>query len=233
MEAERAWTEDEDGPLEPTFLRSLDPTLAVDDERRILGANRAACLFLRLSPDGVRELTIDDLEPPGARAGLTATWDRLISGGAESRLRPALVRDMRMPDGTTVEVGLRAMAHVRPGRHLAIIGLRAIGEPDERLGSRPPLTAVLTAREREILTLVAAGCTGVEIAARLFLAPTTVQTHVTNALIKLGAKNRAHGVAIALRLSQLDLDETGAQPRGLGAAPARMSRSGVVELQLA
>jgi len=44
-------------------------------------------------------------------------------------------------------------------------------------------------------------------AAALFLSPATVQTHVTNSLIKLGAKNRAHGISIALRAGELDLGE--------------------------
>lgn len=65
---------------------------------------------------------------------------------------------------------------------------------------------MLTKREREILTLVALGNTGVEIASRLFLSPATVQTHVVNALIKLGAKNRAHGITLAIQANELDLE---------------------------
>ena len=77
---------------------------------------------------------------------------------------------------------------------------------NERLDGAPAqASTVLTKREREILTLVALGNTGVEIAAQLFLSPTTVATHVTNALVKLGARNRAHGIAIALQNGELDL----------------------------
>jgi len=67
---------------------------------------------------------------------------------------------------------------------------------------------VLTKREREILALVALGKTGLEIAAQLFVSPSTVQTHMVNTLVKLGARNRAHGIAIALQTGELDFPET-------------------------
>jgi DNA-binding CsgD family transcriptional regulator len=56
-----------------------------------------------------------------------------------------------------------------------------------------------TARERQILAMLAAGDTDADIAERLELSPATVQTHVRNAKQKLGAKTRAQAVAIALR----------------------------------
>jgi DNA-binding NarL/FixJ family response regulator len=56
---------------------------------------------------------------------------------------------------------------------------------------------VLTAREREILTLVAAGLSNDEIATRLVLSPATAKTHVNRAMVKLGARDRAQLVVIA------------------------------------
>jgi DNA-binding NarL/FixJ family response regulator len=59
------------------------------------------------------------------------------------------------------------------------------------------LIASLTEREREIVTHVAAGLSNDEIAERLFLSPATAKTHVSRAMIKLGARDRAQLVVLA------------------------------------
>lgn len=70
----------------------------------------------------------------------------------------------------------------------------------------------LTAREREIMSLLAEGLTGEEVAERLFLSAETVKTHVRNAMSKLEARNRVHAIAIALRQGEIELpDEEGAK----------------------
>jgi DNA-binding NarL/FixJ family response regulator len=65
----------------------------------------------------------------------------------------------------------------------------------------------LSAREREIMSLLAEGLTGEEVADRLFLSAETVKTHVRNAMSKLEARNRVHAIAIALRQGEIDLPE--------------------------
>ena len=55
----------------------------------------------------------------------------------------------------------------------------------------------LTNREREIVALVAHGLSNDEIAAALVLSPTTAKTHVSRAMIKLGARDRAQLVVFA------------------------------------
>ena len=60
-----------------------------------------------------------------------------------------------------------------------------------------PLPGSLTAREAEILRLVAAGCTSNEIAGRLFISPLTCKSHVSRILAKLGARDRVQLVVIA------------------------------------
>ena len=60
-----------------------------------------------------------------------------------------------------------------------------------------PALEVLTNREREVMVLVAAGLSNDEIAQRLVISPTTAKTHVSRAMIKLGARDRAQLVVYA------------------------------------
>lgn len=57
--------------------------------------------------------------------------------------------------------------------------------------------AALTDREREVMALVAAGLTNDEIGRELFMSPLTAKTHVSRAMAKLGARDRAQLVVLA------------------------------------
>jgi DNA-binding NarL/FixJ family response regulator len=61
----------------------------------------------------------------------------------------------------------------------------------------PALLEELTAREREVMALVAYGWSNAQIAERLGLSPATVKTHVARALTKLGVGDRAQLTALA------------------------------------
>jgi DNA-binding NarL/FixJ family response regulator len=63
---------------------------------------------------------------------------------------------------------------------------------------------MLTAREREILQLLADGMSNADVAARLFISQETVKSHVRHILTKLEADTRTHAVAIALRDAIID-----------------------------
>ena len=68
-------------------------------------------------------------------------------------------------------------------------------QPDP--GRALPSLAGLTDREREVLSLVAAGLTNEEIAARLVVSPLTAKTHVSRIMTKVGARDRAQLVVAA------------------------------------
>jgi DNA-binding NarL/FixJ family response regulator len=70
---------------------------------------------------------------------------------------------------------------------------RAAARPDD----------ALSGREKEVLLLIAQGCTNKEIAARLFLSPYTARNHVIRILDKLGLSRRSEAAVQAVRLGLL------------------------------
>lgn len=75
---------------------------------------------------------------------------------------------------------------------------RLVAEFAARAKPRPAVKLdVLTEREREVMALVAGGFSNDEIAEQLFISPATARTHVSRAMIKLGARNRTQLVVLA------------------------------------
>ncbi len=64
----------------------------------------------------------------------------------------------------------------------------------------------LTTREREVLHLVAGGCTNAEIAERLFISPRTVEVHRANMMHKLGLRTQTDLIRYALRRGILPME---------------------------
>lgn len=74
---------------------------------------------------------------------------------------------------------------------------RFLEQPEPGPLSAPQLLEALTEREREVLALAAHGLSNDDIAAKLYLSPLTVKTHLNRAMTKLGARDRAQLVVIA------------------------------------
>ncbi len=82
-----------------------------------------------------------------------------------------------------------------------------------RLGaSAASADAVLTAREQEILALVAEGLTNREIGKRLFISDKTASVHLSNVMAKLNASSRTEAVTVAQRRGLLELLAPGQAP---------------------
>ena len=147
--------------------------------------------------------------PEGLRTLLTAGFQRY----------PQLHLDHGPPQMTgnraTVELEFVLDDGVEPPRVRAAVGqyrisggrirrMSAYNRENHRPGKRTRVE-MLSPREREVLSLLAAGRTIPEIADELVLSPLTVRTHVRNAKDKLHARTTAHAVALALDERALDV----------------------------
>lgn len=75
-----------------------------------------------------------------------------------------------------------------------------------------PLSGVpaLTAREQQVLELIAQGLSAKEAAQAIEIAPRTVERHIENVRLKIRARNRTHMVTLALELGLLHIDNAAA-----------------------
>ena len=107
---------------------------------------------------------------------------------AQLRLVPGSSPSAFMPDADAVAQAVVDFVGAPPSR----------AAPPPRTGSED--TRGLTQRERDVLALVVAGRSNREIADELVVEVSTVKTHVSNVLAKLGARSRGHAVSIAHEL---------------------------------
>jgi len=160
-------------------------------------AEEALALIRRTAPD----VALVDLFLPGAsgaelcraiREASPRTRVLLISGAG--RMAPAAARSAGASGFISKDQGAgEVVAAVR----MVAQGLETFAPRQEQ--SEPPLTA----REREVLDLIARGATNREIAQALFLSPHTVKEHTSVLYRKLGARNRAEAVQRAQRIGLL------------------------------
>lgn len=126
----------------------------------------------------------------------TFETDELVFDALRGGASGFLVKDSE-PD--EVLRGVRTVAagdaHLSPSVTRRLIDELAAW-PERRL-SNPTQLEELTIREREVMALVAYGLTNHEIAERLMVSPATAKTHVSRAMVKLHARDRAQLVVLA------------------------------------
>ena len=161
-----------------------------DDEEHVFGALRAGAsgfLVKDVEPEellqGVRVVARGDalLAPSVTRALIAA----FTAGGTHAATQPS-------PPGGRAH----SPAASHPAGNQSRAGSRSLARPGASAAPHPGIGS-LTEREREVVGLVAAGLSNDEIAAKLVVSPLTAKTHVSRAMIKLDARDRAQLVVIA------------------------------------
>jgi DNA-binding NarL/FixJ family response regulator len=179
--------------------------------------DEAIVLAQRLGPDVVLvDATLPDLDVEAIReiAALAGVRVMMLTAAeTDERVFPSLragVTAFLVQDTEPAEL-VRAVRLVAGGESLLSPSLtrRLIGE----LVSRPEVSRPntdeleeLTEREREVMALVALGLSNDEIAEQLVVSPATAKTHVSRAMVKLHARDRAQLVVFAYQTGLVQAD---------------------------
>ncbi|WP_449657212.1 ATP-binding protein [Streptomyces hazeniae] len=127
--------------------------------------------------------------------------EALLDDGGD---RAEAARMLRAAHGTARRLGARALleetAQLAARARIAVDGDPPRGEEQDPAPGDPADSFGLTARERDVLGLVAAGRSNRQIAERLFISPKTASVHVSRILAKLGVAGRGEAAAMAHRL---------------------------------
>jgi DNA-binding NarL/FixJ family response regulator len=179
----------------------------------VVGTARDGLEAVRLGRDLRPDVVLMDIRMPGID-GIEAT--RQLSGPAPTGPRILVLTTFDLDEYVYEALSAGASGFVLkddPPEQL-IAAVRTIAAGDALLSpavtkrvirqftriprpSRPKGFDELTAREQEILRLIAAGLSNAEIGERLYIGETTVKTHVTHVLQKLGLRDRVQAVVLA------------------------------------
>jgi PAS domain S-box-containing protein len=183
------------GLFSAAFVQSRNPMTLLDSSRCHVEVNGAYLALLGYRRDELIGRPIYRIVDGGPLAS-EAEWERAIRSSSFS----GAVKLMTAAGGR-VAVQWAATTEVVTGRRLVLFVAMHVSRSARGL-SRPLSAGAgespLSARELEVVRLVALGATGPEIAEELRIAHDTVRTHARNAMAKVGARSRAHLVAKAL-----------------------------------
>lgn len=171
---------------------------AVADELSQLAERHDVPLLRAMSGWAVGAVSLAEGDPRGAVAALhraRSAWEELQAPYEAARVQVTLAsacRQLGDADTARMEEEVAREVFVQVGARPDVVRL------DEQTQRRKPDAAAgLTAREVEVLRLVAAGRTNREVADQLFISEKTVARHISNIFTRLGLSNRASATAYA------------------------------------
>jgi DNA-binding NarL/FixJ family response regulator len=170
-----------DGIEAVRLAEELEPDVVLMDIRMpVLDGIAATQRLLQRAPDArvvmLTTFDLDDYVVEAFRAGASG----FVLKTAPPQQLVAAVRTIVLGEALLAPTSTRQLIE-RSARHV---------EPS-------PLAATLSARETDVLRLLARGLSNAEIATELFVEPSTVKTHVANLLAKLGVRDRVQAVVFA------------------------------------
>lgn len=207
----------------PLYLDALERTIRSDATLELVASardgNQALAAIERHEPD----VAIVDIRMPGlegvqvaarARAGRHPTRLLLISAfvDAEVAYRALSIGADGIVTKDVEPLELQAAIR-RVARGESVLSARVQTALVGRIRAREQQAASpLTERERQVLSLAAAGLSNVEIGRRLYLGRETVKTHLRNTYTKLGTPGRASAVSAAVSRGLICVDDGGRPP---------------------
>jgi len=143
---------------------------------------------------------------PGVRVIILTTFDddEYVFDGLRAGAVGYLLKDVRSEQlAEAIRAAAQGEAFIQPSVTRKVVAEFTRLTERERLRREQPLVDPLSARELEVLALVAEGLSNQEIADRLYIATGTVKNHVSNILSKLGARDRTQAMLRAQEIGLL------------------------------
>jgi PAS domain S-box-containing protein len=175
------------GFYEAAYHAAPSAILIFDNKGRYLHGNELAAEYMGAPVEEIVRRKVGDFTSERHQPSVDRFWEGLEKHGFVTGMHR-----IQGLDGIDRAIRYSARAGFMPGRNIVFSQALALG------GQR------LSPREAEVMQLLARGHNGTRIAEELGISRETVRTHIRNAMEKLHARTRPHGIALAVCRGEID-----------------------------